>query len=178
MSDDILGSLSSYFPKGVAEDEEEKIKELFKVFQRDFCDEANPLCIDGQGFSIKKIKYALSAFDSLPDHFNNYYETFVHIITRVNKSPRKSSDSREFRPERANRVHWMRPIIENSSDWRIKRFKFVESNGVVREYYWYENFDYMVVTQPISSGILLITGFCVDGSNKSHYQNKYVKRVK
>lgn len=68
--------------------------------------------------------YKNSKKDNLPVDFERYYEKFVHVITRTIKGGRykTSGKIREFREERANRVHWIRPILENKEDKRITYF--------------------------------------------------------
>lgn len=79
---------------------------------------------------------------------------------------------RKFNSERAVRVHWIKPILENASDKRITRFRYIENTGREREYFWYRDKGYMVVVEYINPNFALITGFCVDQSNHAYYMRK------
>lgn len=114
-----------------------------------------------------------------PDWYNGLNEKFVHIITReVKENSRKSSRKiREFRSERALRIHWIKPILENCNDKRIRRFKCLKYSGREREYFWFVK-GYMVIVEFINPEVALITGFCVDQDNQSYYLRKYQDRIK
>ena len=58
----------------------------------------------------------------IPIEYEKFYEKFVHIITRTVKANnwKTAPNIREFREERANRVHWIRPILENCDDNRAE----------------------------------------------------------
>lgn len=122
--------------------------------------------------------YKNSKKDNLPVDFERYYEKFVHVITRTIKGGRykTSGKIREFREERANRVHWIRPILENKEDKRITYFQYIEDDGTLRDYYWYRGKQYIVIVEYIQPDYALITGFCVDCDNQPYYQNKYINR--
>ena len=134
---DELGALKPYFADGVAETEQEKMDELYAIFHRDFFE--NTVIIDGIPLKVKPYLYKNSKKDNLPVDFERYYEKFVHVITRTIKGGRykTSGKIREFREERANRVHWIRPILENKEDKRITYFQYIEDDGTLRDYYWY-----------------------------------------
>lgn len=174
---DELDSLQPYFPEGVSVNDTEKINELYEVFKRDLID--NTLLIDDEPLNVKPYPYRNSKKDILPEDFERYNEKFVHVISRTIKAGRSKNSRmvREFREERANRVHWIRPILENRNDQRITDFKFIESDGAIREYYWYRKKQYMVIIEYIHPDYALITGFMVDGENQNYYQNKYIHRV-
>ena len=124
------------------------------------------------GINVKvKIHPFNNAKDNLPAHFSRYYEKFVHIITRKSDN-KKGSKKREFIEERANRVHWMKPILENYTDNRISCFQSVENNGAIRDYFWFKAKKYIVILEEVIPDYILITGFCVDNKNKSYYLRK------
>lgn len=167
--DNPLDSLQPYF-SCVDELDEEKLDELHSIFQSDFMD--NSLEIDGKKLVIKRHIYNPRK-DKLPKHFARYFEKFVHIVTRENSKTKK----REFRPERANRIHWIKPILEHRHDPRITHFKFRESNGEIRDYFWYKAKSYMVILQEVLPDYFLITGFCIDEKNEGYFKNKEAKRL-
>ena len=123
---DELGALKPYFADGVAETEQEKMDELYAIFHRDFFE--NTVIIDGIPLKVKPYLYKNSKKDNLPVDFERYYEKFVHVITRTIKGGRykTSGKIREFREERANRVHWIRPILENKEDSALLIFSILK----------------------------------------------------
>ncbi len=169
---DVLADLKPYFDK-IEENEEEKIIEIYSIFKRELID--NPIKIDGVFLKIKPYMYKNNQKDRLPLFFCNFNEKFVHVVTLKVEGKQKV---REFRSERAIRVHWIKPILENSGDKRITRFQYEESNGAIRDYFWYRDKQYIVVVEYVRPDYTLITGFCIDGMNKLYYQNKYIHRIK
>ena len=175
---DVLSSLEPYYKDGIQVSDEEKIKALHAVFYRDFFSDG--VFLDGEKIKVKPYKYANRKKDNLPETFETYTEKFVHIITRSKKAThwKTASKVREFNEDRANRIHWFKPIIENQNDKRITRFKYIEDNGREREYFWYRSKQYIVILEHIAPGFDLITGFCVDSDNQPYYQKKYLNRIK
>ena len=175
---DELGALKPYFADGVAATEQNKMNVLYAISHRDFFE--NTVIIDGTPLRVKPYLYKNSKKDKLPTDFERYYEKFVHVITRTTKGGRRKTAGqiREFREERANRVHWIRPILENRNDKRVTCFKYIEDDGTIRDYYWYRGKQYIVIVEYIQPNYALITGFLVDCDNQPHYQNKYINRIK
>lgn len=175
---DELGVLGPYFRDGVTETDKDKMDELYRVFHADFF--VNTVVVEDTPLKVKPYLYKNSRKDNLPIDFEQYYEKFVHVITRTIKNGKYKTAStiREFREERANRIHWIRVILENKDDKRITCFKYVEDDGAVRDYYWYRSKQYIVIVEYIRPDYSLITGFCVDGDNQPHYQKKYINRIK
>lgn len=176
-SADYLDSLEPYFPYELDLANKAEIEELHTVFCNDFL--SGTVYIDDKRIKVFNYKYSKSTKDGLPLWFDDLNEKFVHIITRDIKGGRykTSRKIREFRSERANRVHWIKPIIENCNDRRIRRFRYRELNGREREYLWFIK-GYMVVLEFINPEKALITGFCVDESNQADYLKKYNNRIR
>ena len=89
--------------------------------------------------------------------FRQYPETFVHVVTRKSKL----SGKRHFDRERANRIHWIKNILLHSQDRRIKFFQFRDEENILKDHYWFEEKDFIVVLKPVTPNSLLITAFCV-----------------
>jgi hypothetical protein len=142
-------------------DEDLKI-ELFEIFKKDFID--NPFKIDNS-----KVKIILEK-SRIPG-FRQYPETFVHIITRL--SPMRGK--RNFEPERANRIHWIKPILLQKDNSKIKFFEFADDDGILKYHYWFKEMNFMIVLKPISPDVLIITAFCVDKMDRNKYNNRYFK---
>ena len=151
---DELGALKPYFADGVAETEQEKMDELHAIFHRDFFE--NTVIIDGTPLKVKPYLYKNSKKDNLPVDFEQYYEKFVHVITRTIKGGK----------------------YKTKEDKRITYFRYIEDDGTLRDYYWYRGKQYIVIVEYIQPDYALITGFCVDCDNQPYYQNKYINREK
>jgi hypothetical protein len=80
---------------------------------------------------------------------------------------------RVFKEERANRIHWLKPILQHWKDPRITFFTFVEADGTARDYFWYKAKAYMVIMEEVTPDYVLITGFCVDRKEENYYDLKY-----
>jgi hypothetical protein len=140
--------------------EEEEIYQLYKRFKEDFID--NPLILDD-----RKIKVILTNSKIPP--FRNYPETFVHIITRKSHLSKK----RYFELERANRIHWIRNILLQRSDPKIKFFQFEDDKKAIKDHYWFEEGKFMVVLKKVRNGLLIVTAFCVDDLERGKYRRRY-----
>lgn len=165
-----LENLKPWFDS-INEDDEDKLNELNQLFKSQFID--NSVYFQGKKVVVKGYSCNPEK-DNLPAHFANYYEKFVHIITRKSDDKR-GNKKRIFRAERANRIHWIKPILENHDDPLISTFSFLEYNGRMRDYFWYKEKNYMVVIEEITKDYMLITGFCIDKSNKNYYARKESK---
>ena len=93
-------------------------------------------------------------------------KTFDHIITR--KSP--YSGKRSYDRDRANKIHWIKCIIENSDNPLIKKIE--EENGRT-VLLWYEKKNYVVVLKEKKPDYLLVTGYCVDASEQIRFKKLY-----
>jgi hypothetical protein len=91
--------------------------------------------------------------------------------------------------DRAQRLSWLRIIIENPNSDGLKKFDFIEpvrggNKGGLRRYVWYESGKYCTVLQPLLKGnrlyaYQLITAFPVDFYGKAaELQRKFENRVK
>lgn len=133
--EDLLSKLEPYFADGLFVNDIDKVKVLHNIFEKDFFTDG--VTIDGEKLKVKPYKYRGRDKDRLPIDYELFYEKFVHIITRSVKAStwKTASSIREFRPERANRVHWIKPILENWQDKRITRFRNIENDGSIRDYF-------------------------------------------
>lgn len=159
-----LDDLEPYFDDFTENDLDDKLPQLFKIFKEDFID--NDFYLFGSKVKIKTMNSNLRGF-------TNYPEGFVHVITR--KSHLKKTRILDL--ERANRVHWVKVILENSDDSRIKYFKYEEGSGEIRDYFWFREKSYMVVMEKIQPDYLLITGFVVDDEEVRSYEKRYVNYI-
>ncbi|MCM1517607.1 MAG: hypothetical protein NC117_03090 [Pseudoflavonifractor sp.] len=177
VNSDVQGMLQPYFDCELSVDDKAKILELHERFRDDIL--SKKVNLDGVELIVKPYPYNRSHKDALPEWFDGLLEKFVHVVTRDTKENRYKTSRivREFRSERAVRIHWIKPILENASDKRITRFRYLENTGREREYFWYRAKGYMVVVEYVSPFFALITGFCVDSSNHAYYMRKYQNRI-
>ncbi len=152
-----LEELEPYFDDLDFEPEKGKVDALFEIFKLDFVDE--PFELKGIQVSVKT---SLSTHNGFPDFFKDYFHIFVHCISTFNVY----TNRRRYDHERANRVHWIKPILCNHQDPRIKYYQFMESNRKVRDYYWYAEKSYVVIVEKITEIYWLVTGYCVDDEKK------------
>ena len=160
MCNEELEGLEPFFEEDVRftpENEEELITQLHDIFINDFI--THPFQVGGATVLIKN---EFSRHKGLPDFFSYYRHDFVHCITRKSDY----TNRRVFEPERANRIHWIKPILLNHDEHCIKCYKFTESDGKIRDYFWYEDKKYIVILERVSADYWLISGHCVDDEQK------------
>ncbi len=140
------------------------IDRMAKVFYQDFVD--NPL-------KIRDLKVKVITAQANHLEFDGYPETFVHLITRKNNTNR-----RVFDPFRANKIHWIKPILLNHNQNEIKFFKYKEGSGRIRDYYWFKDGDFLVIMEKITPDYLIITSFNIDNRrNRKHYEKRYLNYI-
>lgn len=138
----------------------EQLKTLLGIFRTDFIDQ--PFEVEGQ-----RVKIVDKA--SFSREFKGCPETFVHLITRDSKM----KGQRMFDPARANRLHWIKPILLHSKDSRIKYYEFTDNKGILKKHFWFQEADFMVVLKPIGNELLVVTGFKVDAPERRTYLKRY-----
>jgi hypothetical protein len=140
----------------------EQIYKMYGIFLNDFV--KNTLKVGG-----KTVKYNNNP--SRHPLFRGKPDTFVHVVTRESKI----RDKREFDPQRANRIHWIRPILESTNDERIWYFERPNESNQNQQYYWYESQNFLVILKPIEPDVLLVTSFYVDKDKKRQLRGWYQK---
>ncbi|OFY21301.1 MAG: hypothetical protein A2W98_14735 [Bacteroidetes bacterium GWF2_33_38] len=133
---------------------------MYGIFLNDIVN--NPIVING-------IEMSFNRNISMHPVCKGKFKGFEHIITRESKYKEK----RDFDKERANKIHWIRPIIKNVSDVRIKYFERLNDDGYNQQYYWYEEKHFIVIIREIKPDLMLITSFSVDYSEKQKYKQWY-----
>lgn len=139
---------------------EEQLDRLYSEYERDFVNA--PLQING--LNVKVIER-----NSNVEGFEEYPETFVHLITR-----KSSTGHRVFDRHRANKIHWIKVILENRDEEEILFFQYKEGNGSIRDYFWFEEEGLIVVMEQITPDYLIITSFHIDDErNRIFYMKRY-----
>jgi hypothetical protein len=100
---------------------------------------------------------------------------FWHLVTR--------GDYRDYTGtpdyDRAERLPWVRALIEHPIESGVTCFEYQEGSGVVRTYIWYEAGDFAVVLEPLSRGAMrLVTAFYIQSEiRRQEMRSKYARRV-
>jgi hypothetical protein len=147
---------------GFDEPDHDQFNEMLEIFTDDFV--TNPFKVDG-----KQVKVIMSP--TWNREFIGHPETFVHLITRESKF--KGKKERQFDKWRANRIHWIKPILLNKNNARIKYFEYLDEKGYMKHHFWFEEKNFMVVLKPISNELLVVTAFCVDKLEIPTYKRRY-----
>lgn len=137
-----------------------QLYQLYGVFLNDIVN--NPIEIDGVELSFNKNR-------SKHPVCRGKLQAFEHVITRESKLKGK----RDFDRERANKIHWIRPIIENVTDARIKYFERIHDTGYNQRFYWYEEKGFIVIIRELKPDYFLVTAFSVDTYERPKYKRYY-----
>lgn len=95
--------------------------------------------------------------------------TFWHMTSEGTTEEDRTPDLR-----RCERIRWPKPIIENSSDLKLKVWAEPKGNNK-RVHIWLENEGYLVVLDDRGDYILPWTAFYIE---RDHQREKYNKRWK
>ncbi len=140
----------------------EILNKLYRVFEKDF--------------KKRKLFYQnLRVIYDNRKNSNNIEEAFWHLVTKKNKKHGRLIDY-----NRAKRLPWVRPIIENYNNPEINDFNYLEGFGGIRKYLWLENYDFVVILEKKINKeyIILVTDFYVDYNwKKKDLERKYQKRI-
>jgi hypothetical protein len=140
----------------------EQMYKLFGVFLEDF--DKNPFSLEAKIVGYDKNKSRHPLFKGKP-------KGFEHICTRENKY----KGIRDFDNQRTNKIHWIKPIVLNKENARVKYFQKTHSKGQNQHFLWLHEKDYVVIIREIVPNLQLITAFVVDGVNKNRYMGWYKK---
>lgn len=137
------------------------VEELYKIFQRDFM------------LSQPRLENMLVCIDNRKID-DSREEGFWHLVTRQDKQA-----SERF-PEipRAERLPWIRPLIENYQNKNVTYWRYLEGNRKVRHYIWAKAVDFAVILAQEKVRLFVVTAFCVDfEGKKSDLERRYAKRL-
>lgn len=134
-----------------------KIDYLYEIFKRDFIYEK--VYLNGTIYIDPKIH----------DKHDGKENIFWHIITR------KERGQRQFDPFRAYRIKWIKPMIVNCFDAKIKNFYYYENSSKIRFYLWAYEHDFVVILQKLgNTSSYLVTSFFIDNQRKRDiFQRKF-----
>lgn len=134
--------------------------QLYGVFKKDMIDE--PIYINGVQVAYDKRKSRHPLFKGKPTGFE-------HICTRESKHSQK----RYFDPDRSNKIHWIKPVVNYREDARVSYFERLHANGKNQQFYWLHEKSYVVIIREITDGLQLVTAFRVDDLERNRFQNWY-----
>ncbi len=146
--------------------EEDILPMLYSVFETDF-----------KLFPPKFLKYQVGYDRRILE--DEKEEGFWHIITKAEKKNRK--EERCYDSRRAERIHWIKPLILNHSHNMIKSWNYLESSGKVRNYIWIEDHNFIVILQWDNNKqeYILITSYFIENSHtKRKLLQKFNDRIK
>lgn len=146
--------------------------ELYTYFSRDFLEEDTYL---NSSIYINPRRFRKDQGKELD---------FWHLTTKENIYYKKDENNRQKKvierlldPRRAERIEWIKKIIENHTISDIKLFYHQESNAKrdIRLYLWLEEHDFVVILQKLGkSSSFLVTSFYVTHDGKrEEYKNRY-----
>ena len=159
--EDVLDELDDMFDNlSIDGPDDNQLYQMYGVFLNDLT--KNPMVINGKKLMVNRSK-------SINPICRGKMQGFEHIITRENKLNGK----REFDRERANKIHWIKPIIENCGDARIKYFEAINDEGFNQQFYWYEEKGFIVIIREKNPNLILITSFFVDRGYGAKYRKMY-----
>ena len=138
----------------------EQINEMYAVFLND---------IVRKQIIIKGLPLKSNSNESRHPICRGKSQGFEHLITRDNKF----SGKRYFDKERANKIHWIKPVIENVADVRIKYFEKINDKGKNQLFYWFEEKNFIVIVREVDPSLMLITAYSVDDGNKYQFKKDY-----
>lgn len=132
---------------------------IYNVFKQHFI--VDGVVVDGAKLKIHMQKSRHPLFQNEP-------ETFVHIVTR------ELGDKRVFDVQRANKIHWIKPILVNCDDSQVYIFdKTHDKTGAEQRYFWLKGKSFVVVLRKYHSHNYLLTAFCVEPLKAKQFTRWY-----
>jgi hypothetical protein len=130
---------------------------LYEVFQRDFIE---------QRTYLNEIVYINPHHQGVRD---GKEETFWHIVTRKDNKTKV----RKFDDARAQRIEWIKRIIDNHVHAEVKCFYYFERDRKIRFYLWAHNHDFLVILQKLgATESYIVTSFFIDNERKRNKTQK------
>jgi hypothetical protein len=144
-------------------DEMQFVEDIYKVFQNDFIF-TSPRC------NGKLVTVSLKKMDG-----DDKLAIFWHLISRDTADKSR----RELNIFRAERLPWIKPLIEFVPSPPIKYWRYLEGGGVVRHYIWAEIREFVIILQELKMSLRLVTAFRVDENWKEKdLLKKFANRIR
>lgn len=100
--------------------------------------------------------------------FKGRFQGFVHIVTRESKY----TDKRQYDRDRANRIHWIKPILENWESPQVSNFENFDKNGDLQYFYWVQSLNFIVILRELTPNLLLVTSYCVNSYQVTQFRKQ------
>lgn len=142
---------------------DEQLYRMYGIYLNDFV--KNEFIIDG----CRVIVNSSIVRNKNKGLFLGKHFTFNHLVTIESKI----SNKRIFDKYRANKIHWIRPLLEQKNDIRILYFEKNDKDNMNRRYFWYKERNFIIILKEINPDIMLITAFCTDEYSKKGFENDY-----
>ncbi len=97
--------------------------------------------------------------------FRRKFEGFVHVITRKSNY----TDKRQYDRYRANRIHWIKKILDNWENGLITYFERGEAEEL-QYFYWAQPLKFLVILRELTPDLLLVTSYCIDDHNIGQFR--------
>lgn len=138
---------------------------LYAVFTRDLLN--STLSIDGYDVFLDMSK---------DEYLTNYERSFTHMVTR-----RNGSNIRVIDYKRAEKLPWVRPVIDNYQAVEVTSFWFDHPTEEVL-YLWLRDYDFVVILKWLKSrsrkGKILVTAYSVDKGERRKWEGRFKKAKK
>lgn len=143
-------------------------KELYSVFKSDFIDKTSVI-VEGDYVVLN------NNIDKLSGGLYTY--GFTHLVT-IGK------DTRSIDYNRACKLNWIRPILENYKQPEVFAFWSLHPKGKTL-YLWLKDYDFVVILRKMKSvrerqmdnQKIIITAYCVRPSERRKFQKRYDNSV-
>jgi hypothetical protein len=101
--------------------------------------------------------------------FRGKFEGFVHVVTRKSQY----TERREYDRDRANRIHWIKTILDNWESPRVTYFERRNDKNELQYFYWVQSLKFIVILREVHPDLLLVTAYCLDDFNTRQYKKYY-----
>lgn len=85
-------------------------------------------------------------------------DCFWHVVTREFEP----GNPREADGERAVRVHWIRPLIDNHTNSIVTYFTSPTAKDRIRHYFWLKEDTYLIILEETPKRLHIVTAYMVD----------------
>lgn len=101
--------------------------------------------------------------------FKGKFEGFVHVVTRKSQY----TDKRQYDRDRANRVHWIKSILDDWKNPLVSYFERVHDDRQMQYFYWVQSLSFLIILRELNPDLLLVTSYCIDAHNIDQFRKYY-----
>jgi len=140
---------------------ESVLTELYQVFKKDFI----------EGFKTLYYKKRKVVYDSRIIE-GEKEEAFWHVITKNYQKQGRLPDY-----DRAAKLSWVRPIIENHSHPDVVSWSNKERKNKITIYLWLKVHEFVVIMRKSKNVVVLVTAYEVGSGYRNKLQKRYEERM-